>query len=266
MFLTVLSVYYYIPMRRIIYGTYLFLILLGISPCLSAQDFQITTPRLGFDGNTLVISYDIIHDGSSGTFKIMVEILDQSGNPLKTSSARGDVGENISQGNGKTITWTPEKDSVFLDENITVEIKGEIIENKEYEKDFNRGYKLLQSAIVPGWGQAKATGKPVWLISLPAYTALVGAFIMQNSSNKSFSDYYKERNYTVRSELLSRSQRQLTISDALFMSAAIIYAGNLVWMIAMPNKKYFPGHAGLSFRSVPYVSTCIPMATLQVNF
>jgi len=135
--------------------SFLFLLFLFIVFKSSSQDFQITQLKLEFIGSQLHITYDIDNKNSKGKFNIRIEIHKQNGDPITPISITGDIGDNIKSGYNKRITWDLEKDTVYLDENISVEIIG-----KKHIESFSKSSLILMSTAVPGLGQTKVSGKP----------------------------------------------------------------------------------------------------------
>ena len=46
------------------------------------QDFLITPPKLEFDGNQLLISYDVINNKQADQFYVWVEMVKKNGEPI----------------------------------------------------------------------------------------------------------------------------------------------------------------------------------------
>ena len=124
--------------------SFLFLLFLFIVFKSSSQDFQITQLKLEFIGSQLHITYNIDNKNSKGKFNIRIEIHKQNGDPITPISITGDIGDNIKSGYNKRITWDLEKDTVYLDENISVEIKGE-----KHIEALSKGSLILMSTAVP---------------------------------------------------------------------------------------------------------------------
>jgi len=227
-----------------------------------SQDFLISEPKLEFDGSRLIVSYDLVNKNPSDIFYIWLEMKNQAGTPIRASAIKGDVGDSINPGDGKKIIWTPEEDAIFLDEDVSVELVGE-----RYEKEFNKGSMVLLSGAVPGLGQTKISkGKPWWLTGVAAYGALAGGFIVHSSYNKTYESYMAETNAAERENLLNKSGKQLSLSSALFISAATIWAANIVWVAATPNKYRPLQYAKLAFISAPGSNSGVALLSFKVNF
>lgn len=227
-----------------------------------SQSFLISTPRLEFNGNTLKVSYDIISGKRSDIFSVRVEICDNSGKPINPISLSGDVGDSISEGVNKTIKWCPADDGIYLDEDISVELK-----SKMHTKQSRKTTLLAQSLVLPGMGISRIkNGKPWWIMSVPAYASLAGGFVARNRYTKTYTEYRKETSPDERSNLLQQTQRNADLSDVLFISSAVIWIGNLVWVAATPNRNKHALHPGLSINSIPNGTGRFTLFSLNVDF
>jgi len=196
-----------------------------------SQGFMLSKPRLDYDGEQLRISYDIISDKKTDLFFVWVESEKVNGDYIRMKTLMGDVGENIPAGKNRQIFWTPEKDAVYLNEDVFVEIKAE-----KYLKSYNKASMMFLSAAFPGLGQAKVRSRPCWLTGVVAYGALAGGIIANGSFTDTYNSYRIEEDPVRRSELLSLAQKQGNISDALLISGAGLWAANIFWMALIPNK------------------------------
>lgn len=236
-------------------------LLLLVTPGINSQDFQITPPKLEFDGKKLQISYDILNNKESDQLFVWVEIQKKNGEPLRAASLSGDIGD-IKAGKTKVITWIPENDSLFLNEMVDVEIKAE-----KYVKSYNKGSMVLLSLVMPGLGQTKISkGKPYWIMGVAAYGTLAGGFIYNSKANKSYEQYQVEEDPKKRSELYDQTQKQMNMAGAMFISSAAIWTANLFWVIATPNRTL-----PLKYGKVALVPSADPLRgnmllTMRVNF
>ncbi|HUX59609.1 MAG TPA: hypothetical protein VMV77_21745 [Bacteroidales bacterium] len=245
--------------KRRIFLFLFFLFLVGKS---SSQSVSITTPRVEFNGDQLLISYDVISKNLTDQFYVWIEIEKKNGEPIQVKALSGDVGENVKGGANKQISWIPEKDSIFLNEEVFVEVKAE-----KYVKSFNKGSAMLMSTVMPGLGQTKISkGKPWWLTGVAAYGALAGGLIVHNSYIKTFDSYRIEENPSVRADLLNQAQQQMNLSSVLIVSGAAIWAANIFWVAMTPNKYKPLQNVKLSlYQSTgPYKGTTL--LSLRLNF
>jgi hypothetical protein len=242
----------------------LFLILLFLSSIVISfsQGFLITPLKLEFDGKQLQITYDFVNKSDADEFYVWVEMEKKNGEPLRIKALSGDVGKTKS-GKNKKITWVPDKDSVYLDEEVSVEVKAE-----KYVKSFNKGSMLLMSAVMPGLGQTKISkGKPYWLAGVASYGALAGGFISYQGYVKSFDSYNAEAtDAKKRQDFLTKAQSQLNMSSVLFISGAAIWVANLFWVAAIPNKYQPLKHVNLSLDQSRGPLKGTTLLSLKVNF
>lgn len=226
-----------------------------------SQSFLISAPVVSFNEGVLQIDYDIISKNKSDQFFVWVEIVRQNGEPISAKSLTGDIGEKVSSGTGKKIFWIPEKDSVLIDELITVEVKAEM-----YSKAFNKGTAMLMSAALPGLGQTKiSNGKPYWLVGVAAYGAIAGGLIVYNQAQSTYDSYKTEDNITEREDLYNNAQKKMDLSQALIISGAAVWAANIIWVALIPNKTRPMRHMNISYQSTgPNKGTTF--LTLRYNF
>ncbi|MBK7628124.1 MAG: hypothetical protein IPJ16_13180 [Bacteroidales bacterium] len=239
----------------------LILLFLALSIYSFSQGFQITPLKLEFDGKQLQITYDFVNKSASDEFYVWVEMEKKNGQPLRVKALSGDIGKTKS-GKDKKITWIPDKDSIFLDEEVLVEVKAE-----KYIKSFNKGSMMLLSTVVPGLGQSKISkGKPYWLAGVAAYGALAGGLVVNQSYVKSYDLYRTEEDPTKRRDLLDQAQSQKNLSGVLIVSGAAIWAANLFWVAAIPNKYQPLKHVNLSLDQSRGPIQGATLLSLKVNF
>ncbi|MBK7132756.1 MAG: hypothetical protein IPH69_08030 [Bacteroidales bacterium] len=207
------------------------------------------------------ITYDFVNKSASDEFYVWVEMEKKNGQPLRVKALSGDIGKTKS-GKDKKITWIPDKDSIFLDEEVLVEVKAE-----KYIKSFNKGSMMLLSTVVPGLGQSKISkGKPYWLAGVAAYGALAGGLVVNQSYVKSYDLYRTEEDPTKRRDLLDQAQSQKNLSGVLIVSGAAIWAANLFWVAAIPNKYQPLKHVNLSLDQSRGPIKGTTLLSVKVNF
>jgi hypothetical protein len=237
-------------------------LLLFISLQSHSQNFLITPPVIKFDGNLLSISYDIINKDKTDQFYVWVEIDKKNGERIKAESLSGDIGEKIRCGTGKDIIWVPANDSVFLDEEISVEVKAE-----KYVRSMKKGSAVLMSALLPGLGQARISeGKPWWLTGIIAYGAVAGGVIEYSSALKTYDTYKASADITERADLYDKVSRQKGVSQTLIISGAVLWAANLIWVSVMPPKYKPLQHTQITLGQSHVGDSHSALLTLRVNF
>jgi hypothetical protein len=241
--------------------SFLFLLILFIVYKSSGQDFQITQLKLEFYGNQLHITYNIDSKNLSDKFRITVEINRQNGEPVQPKSITGEIGGNIKSGNNKRIIWDLEKDAIYLDEDISVELKCE-----KLSKPVSKGSLILMSTVLPGLGQTKMSGKPWWLVGVASYGALAGGFIFHKSYLNTYDSYKDEKDPFVRADLQDQAQKKLNISNTLFVTAASLWVANIIWVAVTPNSNQPLKHVRVYIKPVimPYNEGAI--VSLRVDF
>lgn len=227
-----------------------------------SQGVILTQPRLESNGNQLIIGYDIITKNNADQFYIWVEIKKSNGEIIKANSLSGDIGANVKAGSNKKIIWSPEQDSIFLNEDILVEVKAE-----KYNKTFNKGSIMLKSIIFPGWGQTTVgKGRPWWLTGVAVYGALTGGYIYHSKYLNSLKSYKAEEDPLKREAYLQQTQKELNMSTALIYSAASVWAVNVLWVALTPNKNQPLQHAKISLNSSPTLYNRELLLSLKLDF
>jgi hypothetical protein len=236
---------------------FLFLVVKSFS-----QDIQLSQPRLESDGNQLIIFYDIVSKDLSDQFYIWVEIKKSNGELIKANSLSGDVGANVKAGSNKKIIWSPEKDSVYLDDEVSVEVKAE-----KYLKSFNKGSMILKSMALPGWGQTEiSNGKPWWISGIAVYGTLAGGIIYHKKYLDSYEAYKVQEDPVNRADLLDQTQKYLDISTVMLYTAASAWAVNVLWVALTPNKYQPLKNAKISFYPATNPSDGSLLMSLRLDF
>ncbi len=184
----------------------------------------------------LVITYDIAKSKSGETFNVKVNILTTAGKNISAFALTGDIGPGVSGGEGKKIIWDLNKDNVYIDDEISVEV---LIDPAlappmgTPEKSANHvsiGGALLRSAIFPGWGNRYVKGGGAyWLMGIAGYGAVGGAIFMNNKTANTFEDYQASDVASERDQLFEDAQNYQSNQNALMYTAAAIWAIDLIW-------------------------------------
>ena len=104
-------------------------------------------------------------------------------------------------------------------------------------KPRTKGKAIIYSLLFPGAGQSylARTASPV-LLGLAAYGCLAGGYIMNTKSVGSYNDYLAETNDLIKRKSLADDwTKQKQLSEILVVSAATIWAANLIWVVLMPD-------------------------------
>jgi hypothetical protein len=260
----------------------------------------VTKPRLEVSDNKLLIQYDILNTKSSDLFIVWIEVADASGNKINALSLTGDIGSYIKGGRNKKITWNYINDSIFIDEDLFVEVKAEkviqneeritqeISETRENKKEseiseetkavksektssmeISKGKMILTSAVLPGWGQTRASmGKPFWLIGAAGYGCIAGSVILNRSASSAYDDYKSSMDPDESNTLFDKAANRNSFSKVLGYSAIGIWAADLIWVVVTPARHQ---QAALkqSFRKVrvsPGYNACLNAGTITLTY
>jgi len=106
----------------------------------------------------------------------------------------------------------------------------------------SRGKIILSSALVPGLGQMKATGKPAFLMLGGLFYGSAGVAGFMASKSAGLRDDYLAASGTERDNLYSKWESNYNMTKYLAIGAAGIWAANIVWAAVIPvsnprNKK-----------------------------
>jgi hypothetical protein len=241
---------------------YFFLMFLFLVMKSFSQGFLLTQPRLQFNGNQLQIFYDIITKNPEDNFYIWIEMKKANGDIIIAKNLSGDIGDDVKAGNNKKIVWIPERDSIILDEEISVVLKAE-----KYTKSFNKGSMMLRSMVFPGWGQTKISkGKPWWITGIVFYGTMAGDYFCYHSYFKNYDAYKIEEDPLKRNDYKKEAQQQLNYATTLFYSAAALWAINVFWVAATPNRDQLLQHINLSFMPSQGSNNVIPLLSIRLDF
>jgi hypothetical protein len=222
----------------------------------------VTKPRLELSDANLIIQYDILNSQSSDFFIVWIEVSDAAGNKIKALSVNGDVGKDIKGGKNKRITWNFGNDSIYIDEDLFVEVKAEKVILKEETaktidvpetreetktvkadesttgmKEISKGNMILSSVALPGWGQTKTKkGKPYWIIGAAGYGCLTGSVLLNRSASSAYDDYKKSMDLAESNALFDKALQRNSVSKVMAYSAAGIWAADIIWVLVKPVK------------------------------
>lgn len=198
------------------------------------------------DGNTLIITYDIVKYKAGETFKVWLNVYSEKGNKIIPDALKGDVGSNIPGGPNKRILWDMEADNAFLDEDIAVVVLAESemysakgksttgeqpVGQKQFsqKKGISVGGAIGLSLALPGLGRRIATKKGAgFLWGIGGYACVGGAYLMNNSAYNSYEDYKKASTAQERDDLYKKAKNQDIYSKVLVGAAVTIWVVDLI--------------------------------------
>jgi len=219
---------------------YLLLIILVVTSLFQIELFsqsiaEIQNIQFSALNDTLTVTYDIIQADRKELFDISLVVITASGKLIRPRAVSGDVGSNVKGGGGKQIYWDLNKDQIFLNEEIEVEIEAIVLGVPE--KFASRGKAILLSAVVPGLGITKLNkGGPYWIMAVATYGAAAGSIVFYFLADGNYTKYLDAKDMDERNSLYDKVESQKMISDILMYSAGAVWLGNMIWTLANPNK------------------------------
>lgn len=250
----------------------LFLITLPISILGQQSRARITNVDFNQEGQTLVITYNIINHKAGEKFDVWVKIRTVSGREITPYALSGDVGRGISGGYGKRIVWDMANDNVEIVEEGTVEILAKstymavVKPPKDKSNRRSVGAALGLSLIWPGAGTTYAKkGGAYWLFGMVGYGLVAGSIVMNNSASKAYDNYLVETDSEERQNYYDKADSQDKNSKYLIYGAAGVWAINLIWSAAAAaseNKKYI----GTSVMVYPQYDPVYKTAMVTMRF
>jgi hypothetical protein len=185
-------------------------------------------------GDEVVITYDLTDTKKQNWFDVKFWINTLDGNKIFPRTVSGDIGRPVKAGKQKEIHWEINKDQVYIDEDIFVEITAEPV---EYIVPVSRGAALGLSAVVPGLGISKLNNSGAyWLLAVGFYGTGAASAYYYIKYNDTYQKYLEMTDIEKRDKLYSQAQNEQVIAQVLMYSAAAIYVTNIIWTLAQRNK------------------------------
>ncbi len=220
-------------------------LMLSVIIALSGQDTpQITDLRLSFENNQLVILYNLIGGHPFDAYRVWIEISDSAGQRITARSLTGDLGDHVSGGIDKKISWNMSEDKVYLDKEIFVEVKAEKLagtettKGKPFRKESSYGKLFVKSAAMPGWGLTEVKrGKPFWIIGVSSYSCLAGSYVYNRKALDTKHEYENSTDISIdkNDELYNKAASQHQVSKVLAYSFVALWIADKI--ILTVNKK-----------------------------
>ncbi len=283
-----------------------FIILISILLCpvadLNAQStVKVSKPVLSMNGNKVQISYDLLNSAKEDIYTIRIEVTDSKGQSIDARSLSGDIGDNIMGGGNKKILWDIEADSIFLDDEIFVQVYAlpapvpvdeevlaeepplkepvkESVEESPKEtmagstsREYNRTAIILQSVAFPGLGLSRTNpGQPHWIKGVAGYGCIAGSIYFNKKAISSYSAYENPDNLDEVDDLFNQAVRQDNISEALAFIAIGIWVTDLVWTIVgtsdLKNDQPAGDSKGFSIGTSVEPVSSVPLIAFRYRF
>lgn len=210
------------------------------------QAIVVSEPVLSLKNGRVHIEFQLLNSSRSETFTVRAVITDQGGNSIQAKSLSGDLGKGVSGEGNKRIIWDIEADSIFLDEDIFVEIyalpetpaiavippEEEVREKSSSGKKLNRTALIAQSLAFPGLGLTRLNpGSPHWLRGVAGYGCLAGSIYFNRRAWSNYQDYLGSENPTNVDDLFNKAYNEKKTSGILAYTALGIWVLDLAWTI-----------------------------------
>ncbi|MBI5220103.1 MAG: hypothetical protein HY958_14340 [Bacteroidia bacterium] len=211
-------------------NNFLILILLCLPfNSLQAQTARISNVNFDYNGQNIVITFDISGGEKTDRFNILPEIYKSNGDKIPALSFEGDV-KSVSAGNQKKILWNYKKDGVELDNHVSVKLSANI------QPEIQLGKHLLKSAIYPGWGDYKLReGKHYFLYGVVGYGCMGTSAFMGLKALTSFNNYSTATTASVANNYYNQAISQRTAALSFVGAAAIIWAVDMIFVAKRAN-------------------------------
>ena len=237
-------------MKRIDFILFLFTLFSSLT---AQESYKISMPELSLSNNILTIKYDITGCGNNESINIKLIALNSKGDTIKPVYVSGDIGKNVKCGFGKSITWNLEKERITMTDDISVLIKGEksvpsanVIKTEDQIK-LTRGKIIFSSALVPGLGQSKASGRKCYFVFSGLVYGSLGASIYYGIKSQNYNEDYHTAIGSERDVLYDKWQDSYNMSRYFAIGSVGIWITNLVWSMVIPINDYSGKKMSLNF-------------------
>jgi hypothetical protein len=201
---------------------------------------KLSKPRLEIKDSILNISYDILNSRQTEKFNIWIEATDSSGNKLAAKSLNGDIGENISGGFNKNITWNLGTDNIYINIGIYIQVYAEIFKSAPINKPVHllgRGGVISRSLFFPGWGLSRINpGKPHWLKGIAGYGCIATSVLYNMKAISTYDDYLTSLNIKMSESYFNDSVKENKLSKIFAFTAIGIWLTDFIWTVAGSSK------------------------------
>lgn len=220
----------------------LFLVFMACYSVNAQENIKISTPEVSITNNILTVKYDLTGCGTGDYINIRLVVLSAGGDTIRPGYVSGDIGSRVNCGFGKRIEWNIERDKILVDEDIEIQVVGTpvIPEKPAYVQlppSVSRGNILISSALVPGLGQKKASGKGGALVLSGLVYGAGGASLASYLMYKNTYNDYQAASGIERDELYTKSENLFNLSQYMLYGTAGIWAVNMIWSAAVPIKQ-----------------------------
>lgn len=216
----------------------------------------------------LIVTYDILRFKKEDLFDVYVQIITPSGNIIKPKNVTGDTNKKLPGKNGYKITWDLAADSIFINEDIEIQIGANVSLDISYLKYSSL---MLSSTLLPGAGLSKIEKKKSYfLMSVLGYCGLGASVYFYSQAYQSQTNYENEFDPVKRDELKRLTKQNIENAKIAGISTAGIWLINYIWFTSKWRKKKKETastfNKGLNFYANYNPNLKKPMFTLVYKF
>lgn len=213
----------------------------------SQKQFTVTRPVLEVQGNWITINYEILNSTEDDLFSVSLEVTDEEGEVIQAKALSGDIGDNVRGSGKKRILWDLEEDEIFVNSRLNFQVLAQPIqpgdrlndtgpasarEKEMLNVDISRSNAILRSVVFPGAGLTKVSGRKAHILKgIGAYAGLGSGIGYAIVSEMNYREYEQATNKADRDAYHKLSNRQLHISQACLITAAGIWAVDVLWTL-----------------------------------
>lgn len=192
------------------------------------------------------IVWDMQGDSINSKENIYVFVRGKPINPEAASTDNNTRKKNKTREETNTDNYEPVQDNKQTnnikdetnEENTIVNPYQNIEIETEEDNKISMGSAILMSAVVPGLGLTKMEPtKPYWLMGLATYGCLGASVYYNRLAVDSYDSYLASNEEVERASLCSDWEYQNNVSKGLAIGAAIIWAADMIWVIAKTSKQ-----------------------------
>jgi len=240
---------------------FLFLALSGFSNCFSQTSARVSKPELILENDQLIISYDITAVNQDDIFRVWVKITDANNYKINALALSGDIGDQVSGGTGKKISWNFIEDKVDPETEIFLEVYAEaqrksveepaeiagdkaeeITETADTElhetRKYSLGKSLYKSALFPGLGFTGINQSKLHLAKGAAgYGLIASTFVFNRLAISNRAKYLASEDISEKNKLYTTYTNQDLVSKVCAYSAIGIWTVEIVWLLIDINAK-----------------------------
>jgi len=261
-------------MRKIIESLLIISFFFIVPLCYSQNAVKVSDPRLEMNGHIITISYDILNSSPDENYIISLEIKDENGNIIDARSLDGDIGDGVSGGSNKQITWNLDSDKIYIDAHIYVQIYAKIVTHSPSSKTNPESYErtglILQSIAFPGLGLSRLTGNPHWIRGVAGYGCIIGSIVLNGQASKTYNSIEDLIYFDDINSAYDKSIQQSNISNILAFAAVGIWVTDIIWTLVgtsdLKDSPYSADSNGFSLGGTFDPISNAPMVSVRYRF